>query len=861
MTDEENRRRRRRNRWLPVLAALAAILSLIVVPPLLSIGRYKSQITHLVSTSLGRPVHLSSVELRVFPRPGFVLTDLTVDEDPAYGAEPVAHANTVTAAIRLLSLWRGRLEISRISVDEASLNVVRTGDGRWNLDPFFRTAANRTNGAALGAVPPVPYLEATNSRVNIKNGLEKLPFSLVNADFSFWQEAPGDWLLRLRGQPARTDVNLDLAGTGIVRLEATLRHAPEIRLMPIHMEMEWREAQLGQLSRLIVGSDPGWRGDLTGQFQLDGTSDEAQIKTRLSATNVHRAEFAPADALDFDANCAFLYHYSSRSVEDLSCDSPLGDGHIKVAGNLPSEGAAKLSVQMQRIPVSAGLDILRTLRSGINPDLEARGMLTGELDYDPGAVQSTPAQISSRRRPAKGHAEKSLPTPQGPLSGSLVVDGFQLSGGGLTQPIRAAQVVWAPEAGAQKTDQTLGATLSVPAGGAAPFMVAARLSLRGYQVGAQGALTLARVRELAQIAGVADTSALDGISADSVTVDLKAAGPWLPQQTGSSADANGDTMASEDADRTEIRDTALDQLRGTLTLHNARWKSAILPNDVEIADATLHLNGDETLWDPAAFRYGPIKGSASLQTSRDCEVAGQCPPNLVLQFPELDAAALQAVLLGAAEKHDSAFSNLVARFTQNQTPTWPHLNGTIKADSIILGPVKLQNAVISFRMRPTGAELTHMDAGLLGGQMHATGNVNNGDKPAYSLDGAFSKLSAAALCQLVGLQCTGGPVDGTGKIELSGFSDKDLAASAVGSVHFAWRHGTVNGPSTVQIPKELGRFDRWTPDGTIANGTLTLTQNHVQRGAPAAETSVAVTFGNPPTVKMRAVPEADAARR
>src|SRR5262245_8133373 len=141
MTDEEKRGRRRRNSWLLVLAALAAMLAVIAVPPLLSIGRYKIQITRLVSSSLGRPVRLSSVELRLFPRPGFVLTDLTVDEDPAYGAEPVLHANTVTAAIRLLSLWRGHLEISSISVDEASLNVVRTGDGRWNLDPFFRTAA------------------------------------------------------------------------------------------------------------------------------------------------------------------------------------------------------------------------------------------------------------------------------------------------------------------------------------------------------------------------------------------------------------------------------------------------------------------------------------------------------------------------------------------------------------------------------------------------------------------------------------------------------------------------------------------------------------------------------------------------
>src|SRR5271157_1423792 len=179
MTEDVQGRHRKRRRLAAAglaLAALAAILAVLIVPPLVSVSRYKSRITQLMAASLGRPVRLSSVELRLLPRPGFVLTDLTVEEDPAYGAEPVLHANTVTASVRLLSLWRGRLEISRISVDEASLNLVRTPEGRWNLDPLFRTAAARA-GAADNAGPhrgvPLPYLEATNSRINVKSGAEK----------------------------------------------------------------------------------------------------------------------------------------------------------------------------------------------------------------------------------------------------------------------------------------------------------------------------------------------------------------------------------------------------------------------------------------------------------------------------------------------------------------------------------------------------------------------------------------------------------------------------------------------------------------------------------------------------------------
>ena len=56
----------------------------------------------------------------------------------------------------------------RISVDEASLNLVHTPDGRWNIDSLFRTAA-ALPGPARGQPAPFPYLEATNSRINVKN--------------------------------------------------------------------------------------------------------------------------------------------------------------------------------------------------------------------------------------------------------------------------------------------------------------------------------------------------------------------------------------------------------------------------------------------------------------------------------------------------------------------------------------------------------------------------------------------------------------------------------------------------------------------------------------------------------------------
>ncbi len=382
MSDHQLSRKNWRKRLLPSLILVAFLLLLLFIPPLVSISRYKSQITTLISESLGRPVRLSSVELRMFPWPGFEINNLSIAEDPAYGAEPVLHANTVRASIRLLSLWRGRLVIDTISVDEASINVVRSGPGKWNLDSLFRTAvakAGSTSGASGSRTVPLPYLEATDSRINFKDGAEKLPFSLVNAKFELWQQNPGDWRVRLRGQPARTDLSLYQEDTGELRLEASMQHAATFQQMPLRVDLDWRDAQLGQLSQLVFGSDPGWRGDLTGNLHLEGTADSAHLTTRLRASGVHRAEFAPVEALDFDANCDFVYHFSRLSFEKLACNSPLGDGSIHITGDQPvADAAPRLTAVLDHVPVAAGLGLLRTVRSGLAPDLQAAGTVSRE---------------------------------------------------------------------------------------------------------------------------------------------------------------------------------------------------------------------------------------------------------------------------------------------------------------------------------------------------------------------------------------------------------------------------------------------------------------------------------------------------
>jgi hypothetical protein len=594
------------------------------------------------------------------------------------------------------------------------------------------------------------------------------------------------------------------------------------------------------------------------------------VKTRLRATGVHRAEFAPAAPMDFDANCGFVYHYSSRALKDLACDSPLGDGRIHIAGDLPGAlagdlpgegGQPRFSVELDRMPVAAVLDALRTVRSGFGPGLEAGGTISGKIAY----AQSAPKKVSP------GSSAKTRTAEPGPFTGGFTVDGFQLSGDALQTPIHIPRVVLEPVAGlvvqhpGLAQPPALAATVLIPAGGNVPLAVSARLAFSGYRVTVHGQAALARAREMAQVVSLTNAGALDTLAGEPVTVDLSAEGPWMPASNvlpggiAPSGTANKPPV-QQPAGESNVPDS--DSLSGTILFRNTNWKADYLANHVMISAATLHLGGNGTRWDPVVFSYGPVEGRASLNIPASCDPLQPCLPQFTVEFGALDLSILQAAILGAHER-GTMLSELIDRLRQMNSspgPVWPRLEGTVKADSLIAGPVTLLKPSANLFILPAGAEISGLNAGLLGGRVQAAGTLSTGDKPFYSLQASFLKLNPAAVGKLLGERWSGGAFGANGELDLSGFTGKDLAASAKGTLHFEWRRGAVAGASG-SIPPQLARFDRWTADAEIGKGTMTLKHAQVLEGARKQAVDATVTLGGTPRIAFAGAKETHLKKR
>ena len=381
-------------RFVLVYALLAALVILALLPPLINVNRFQRRIVVSISASIGRPVHLDNVSLVLLPLPGFKLENFVVEEDPAFGAEPVIRANNVVATIRFSSLWRRKLEFSRISLQEPSVNLVHVAsenlqEGRWNVESILLQAARipaaPTAQTSAGPDPRFPYIEATGARVNIKYGEEKLPLSLTEADFALWLPRPQQWRLRIEGKPTRTDTSA--SDTGTVSLEGTLDRAERFDLIPIDLSGEWKNVPLGEASRVILGHDAGLRGDLKLNATVHGTIGSSIVKTSLQLRGARRAEFVPPQSLDLRAECQAMATETFHALHQIRCSwpPPAAPSLLAATGDLDDihkiEGAS-FQVGTPGLPAATLLDWLRIASPRVSPEISATGALTGSISHE-----------------------------------------------------------------------------------------------------------------------------------------------------------------------------------------------------------------------------------------------------------------------------------------------------------------------------------------------------------------------------------------------------------------------------------------------------------------------------------------------
>lgn len=406
-----------RRRVFVILAILLTLVLLAVLPPLVSMDRFRRQVASSISASLGRPVHLDTITLTMLPAPGFTIENLVVNEDPAFGNEPVIRANQVRARLRFSSLWRRHVEFSRITFLDPSINLVHLPDGRWNLQSILLQASRvqvaPTTQHTFGYIARFPYIEATGARINLKMGPRndqvKMPFSLTDATLALWLPEPEKWHVRLEAHPTRTDTAS--TDTGLIHLEGTLGKAGKLEDVPLDLTTTWSAAPLGAVSWVLLGKDAGLRGDLSLTAALHGTIGVNTLESHLNVARLRRADFVPDHPLELDLTCSAQSTNIFHTLSQIRCASPTANhpaanqpalvNQAIPSSNDPAERTqpvlpagfvltasipellhpqtATAQATLNELPAATLLDALRVVSPRLSPTLAASGSVAASI--------------------------------------------------------------------------------------------------------------------------------------------------------------------------------------------------------------------------------------------------------------------------------------------------------------------------------------------------------------------------------------------------------------------------------------------------------------------------------------------------
>jgi hypothetical protein len=804
------------------LAAVALLLAALLGPPFINVGRFKGRIVLAMEQALGRPVAVDEVSLRLLPRPGFDMKNLVVGDDPRFSAEPLLRAEEVTASLRLSSLWRGRLEVARLSLTYPSLNLVRSADGRWNLEDLLLRAAQTPSAPTARARPEVrprfPYIEGDEGRINFKLGQQKTVFTLSQADFSVWLESEEELGLRLRARPVRTDANL--ADTGELRISGTLGRSADLGQTPIKLSVSLEGGQLGQLSTLLYGRDRGWRGSLQATVALAGAPSDLALSGTLRLRDFRRYDIVGGEGLRLDATCTATYRAPADALSAIECRVPTGDGEVAVRGAVAGLLGARrydLSIAAREIPMAAVAQLARRARRDLPEDLTAAGSLNAALTVRTLDGDSGPAIAwagggstsgfglrSAVLEPELALGEVKFAVEQNRVEGLRPAQTRRRTGrtraAGLqaTAPAQEFRITWAP--------------LALALGGPTPATAAGTLDLEGYRVEVRGEVAVPRLLQVARAAGVNPLPAgMEG----SARIQLAIAGAW--------------------------KGFAAPVLTGTAQLRRVRLQVAGVNSPLEIATASLALS--ETEWSvrdlSASLPAARLQLAGWLSRERNCPVSGgACLVSFALQVPELNTDDLNRVLnprlveprpwfalggSGRSADAPSAFREL-------------HAEGRLSVGRVLVKSLLATQVSARAHLAEGRLLLDELQGDVFGGRHRGSWRADfTGPEPMYSGKGNLERASMEQLARLMHDPWATGSLSADYEASLRGWTAAELTRSAAGSARFSWQDGALNRallPATA-VPMRVRRFS-----GQLSVRDARLTIPAARMESPAGEFTV-----------------------
>jgi AsmA protein len=349
------------------LIGLGVVLALLVggllaLPLLLDTPAIQAYVSQTASHALGRPVKFAGLSVAVLPRPSVRMRGLQIAEEPGFGPGPFVTVSEGRMRIRIRPLFRGRVELADLTLEEPRIHVVEDAAGRLNVATLgggpaapggpARPAPGRAGGAAASAVL-LSRVRIVNGAIDYrKAGTTGAAFTLDTINVTVTQGAAGEGL-RISGEGQGQPGNIKLA---ITEGSVTMPPGSTFGEAQVKATLDVQARDVAGAAAAFVPS-PSVSGPLRGRVQLSGTP------ARLTATGA-----LGFDRLTLSAQQARCPEPKRRSLALENIRLPLQYAASQLDSQPVQAKVAKGTVGF-RLTVATGPPRVATLR-----DITVKGM-------------------------------------------------------------------------------------------------------------------------------------------------------------------------------------------------------------------------------------------------------------------------------------------------------------------------------------------------------------------------------------------------------------------------------------------------------------------------------------------------------
>jgi uncharacterized protein involved in outer membrane biogenesis len=507
-----------RKLWITLaIVVVLVVAGALIVPHLVDVNQYHSQIQAQLEKRLGRPVTLGNMGLSLFP-PSFEVANATIAEDPRFSSgRPFATADKLAISVEFWPLLSKQLEVKSLELLHPHIEMVRNAQGVWN----FASLGQEPKPAPGQKAPPQPAQAPTPT---ISTGPEgKQPagqLTLANLFINDGQVAITD-LQKHQSRAVYDHIDLNitdfapnqqfnmkltahlpgpgkqavwLQGKGGPLKDADLLNTPFDGSLRLE-QVSTAAAQKFLNSQALKDVDAVLTGD--AKVRTSGGKLASSGAIRVENARIHNVSVGYPIALDYDI------------ADDLTNDViQIHKGNLKL-GSTPVTIGGTINTR----PDPAQLDLRFTAS---NASIAEGARLASAFGVAFGQGMDVKGQVNADIQ-ARGAASKPV------MNGHLSARNVEISGKELPQPVHINEIALTLTPDAIRSNDFAATTGSTSVN--ASFTLS-QYSAPNSAINASLRAPNARLGEIINIAQAVGVSAVDGVSGQgTLSLDVHAQGP------------------------------------------------------------------------------------------------------------------------------------------------------------------------------------------------------------------------------------------------------------------------------------------------------------------------------------------------